>query len=116
MTDTSPLITLALADHSNVLTRRSLRVVIPDAVYVEATRVEGAPGASRLIAWLARHDDLVSIRPTETGLDQIERIRAGRSIRGLGAPAVSCDSSVQPGQVLSAPRLGSHAGPACRLR
>ncbi len=39
VTDTSPLITLALADALDVLLRPGLPVSIPDAVYVEATRV-----------------------------------------------------------------------------
>jgi hypothetical protein len=87
ITDTSPLITLAIADHLHVLTMSRIRIVIPDAVFVEATRIEGAPGASRLIEWAANHDDLVSIRPTEVGLDQINRLKTGRTIRGLGEAA-----------------------------
>ncbi len=64
-----------------------MRVVIPDAVFAEATRVEGAPGASELIEWVARNDDLVSIRPTEVGQDQLQRLRDGRPIRGMGVAA-----------------------------
>jgi hypothetical protein len=87
ITDTSPLITFAIADHLHVLTLPKIRVVIPDAVYFEATRYESAPGASRLIEWANTHDDLVTIRPTETGLDQLNRLREGRSIRGMGETA-----------------------------
>jgi len=87
VTDTSPLITLAIADHLHVLTIPTIRVVIPDAVYFEATRFERAPGASRIIDWANRHDDIVSIRPTQTGLDQLNRLREGRSIRGMGETA-----------------------------
>lgn len=87
ITDTSPLITLALGEGLRALTAPGLRVVIPDAVWVEATRVEGAPGASELIDWLARNDDLVSMRPTEVGQDQLQRLRDGRSIRGMGEAA-----------------------------
>ena len=64
VTDTSPLITLALGDQLHALTAPRLRVVIPDAVWVEATRVEDAPGASALIDWVARNDERVSTRPT----------------------------------------------------
>ena len=85
--DTSPLITFAIADHLHVLTLPKIRVVIPDAVFFEATRNELAPGASRLIEWANKHDDLVSIRPTETGLDQRNRLNEGRSIRGMGETA-----------------------------
>ena len=87
VTDTSPLITLSLADHLHVLAMPRIRIIVPDALFVEATRVEGAPGASRLVEWAASHDALVSIRPTETGVDQIERLRTGRSIRGMGETA-----------------------------
>ena len=44
VTDTSPLITLALADALDVLLRPSIPVSIPDAVYVEATRIRTAAG------------------------------------------------------------------------
>lgn len=87
ITDTSPLITLAIVDQLNVLTLPRLRIVIPDAVFVEATRYEQMPGASQLIDFVARHDDLVTVRPTETGQDQITRIREKRSIRGMGETA-----------------------------
>lgn len=87
VTDTSPLITLALGDGLRALTAPGLRVVIPDAVWVEATRIEEAPGASELIEWLARNDNLVSTRPTEVGQDQLQRLRDGRSIRGMGEAA-----------------------------
>ena len=87
ITDTSPLITLALGEHLHALTAPGLRVVIPDAVFMEATRFEGAPSASELIEWIARNDDLVSVRPTETGQDQLQRLRDGRPIRGMGEVA-----------------------------
>lgn len=87
VTDASPLITLALGDQLHALTAPGLRVVIPDAVWVEATRVESAPGASELIDWIARNDHQVSTRPTEVGQDQLQRLRDGRSIRGMGEAA-----------------------------
>lgn len=87
VTDTSPLITLALADALDLLLRPGLPVRIPDAVYFEATRVRAAPGASRLVAWIAANTDVVAIVPTETGLDQAARMEAKRPIRGLGERA-----------------------------
>ena len=87
ITDTSPLITLALGDQLHALTAPGLRVVIPDAVWVEATRIENAPGASELIEWIARNDDRVTTRPTEVGQDQLQRLRDGRPIRGMGEAA-----------------------------
>ncbi len=87
VTDTSPLLTLALADSLDALLRARLPVSIPDAVYVEATRVHGAPGAGRIVEWINAHLDLVRIVPTDIGIDQQRRIEEGRSIRGLGEQA-----------------------------
>jgi hypothetical protein len=49
VTDTSPLFKLVLADSLDALLRPGIPISIPDAVYIEATRVRGAPGAERLI-------------------------------------------------------------------
>jgi len=87
VTDTSPLFTLVLADALDVLLRPGLPVSIPDAVYTEATRVRGAPGANRIVDWINEHADQVRIVPTEIGIDQQRRLEEGRSIRGLGEQA-----------------------------
>jgi len=87
VTDTSPLFTLVLADALDALLRPGLPVRIPDAVYVEATRVHGAPGADRIVAWINDHLDAVRIVPTDIGIDQQRRLEEGRSIRGLGEQA-----------------------------
>ena len=87
VTDTSPLFTLVLADALDVLLRPGLPVRIPDAVYIEATRVHGAPGAEQIVAWINSHLDAVRIVPTDTGIDQQRRLEEGRSIRGLGEQA-----------------------------
>jgi hypothetical protein len=84
VTDTSPLFTLVLADALDVLLRPGLPVRIPDAVYFEATRVHGAPGAEQIVEWINAHLDMVQIVPTDTGIDQQRRLEEGRSIRGLG--------------------------------
>ena len=87
VTDTSPLFTLALADSLDALLRPGLPVSIPDAVYIEATRVRGAPGADRIVAWINDHLDMVRIVPTDIGIDQQRRLDEGRSARGLGEQA-----------------------------
>lgn len=87
VTDTSPLLTLALAESLDALLRPTLPVSIPDAVYVEATRVRGAPGASEIVEWINAHLDLVRIAPTDIGIDQQRRLEEGRSTRGLGEQA-----------------------------
>ena len=87
VTDTSPLFTLVLADALDVLLRPGFPVSIPDAVYIEATRVRGAPGADRIVEWINAHFDMVRIVPTDIGIDQQRRIEEGRSTRGLGEQA-----------------------------
>jgi hypothetical protein len=80
-------LTLVLADSLDVLLRPGLSVFIPDAVYIEATRVRGAPGAEQIMEWINAHPDFVRIVPTDIGIDQQRRIDDGRSTRGLGEQA-----------------------------
>jgi hypothetical protein len=87
VTDTSPLFTLVLANALDVLLRPGLPVSIPDAVYVEATRVHGAPGAEQIVEWINANPSMVRIVPTDVGIDQQRRLEEGRSIRGLGEQA-----------------------------
>ena len=87
VTDTSPLFTLALADALDALLQPGLPVSIPDAVYIEATRVRGAPGAGRIVEWINAHLDAVRIVPTDAGIDQQPRLEESRSIRVLGEQA-----------------------------
>ena len=79
VTDTSPLFTLVLADSLDVLLRPGLFVSIPDAVYIEATRVRGAPGADRIVEWINDHLETVRIIPTDVDIDQQRRLEEGRS-------------------------------------
>lgn len=87
VTDTSPLFTLVLAGALDVLLRPGLPVSVPDAVYFEATRVRGAPGAAGIVDWINDHADQVRLVPTEIGIDQQRRLEEGRPIRGLGEQA-----------------------------
>ena len=87
VTDTPPRFTLVLADALDTLLRPGLAVSIPDAVYIEATRVHGAPGAGQIVEWINAHLDAVRIVPTDIGIDQQRRLEEGRSIRGLGEQA-----------------------------
>jgi hypothetical protein len=84
VTDTSPLLTLALAGSLDSLLRAGIPLRIPDAVYVEATRVHGAPGAEEIVEWINSNLGAVQIVPTDIGIDQQRRLEEGRSIRGLG--------------------------------
>ncbi len=87
VTDTSPLITLALAGSLDALLRPGLPVSIPDAVYVEATRIRAAAGAGEIVEWMNAHLDQVRIVPTEVGIDQQRRLEEGRPTRALGEQA-----------------------------
>jgi hypothetical protein len=87
VTDTPPLFTLVLADSLDTLLRPGLLISIPGAVYIEATRVHGAPGAEQIVEWINAHLDMVRIVPTDVGIDQQRRLEEGRSIRGLGEQA-----------------------------
>jgi len=85
VTDTSPLITLALAGSLDALLRPGLPVSIPDAV--EATRIRAAAGAGEIVEWMNAHLDQVRIVPTEVGIDQQRRLEEGRPTRALGEQA-----------------------------
>ena len=87
VTDTSPLITLAMAGELDLILKPAIAVSIPDAVYVEATRVRWAAGATAILDWLIANRTRAQIAPTEVGLDQLRRMEDGRSIRGLGETA-----------------------------
>ena len=87
VTDTSPLFTLVLGQSLDSLIRPMLPVNIPDAVYVEATRVRGALGADSIIDWIGSHLDQVRLVPTSVGVDQQRRLEEGRSVRGMGEQA-----------------------------
>ena len=87
VTDTSPLITLALAGSLDALLRPGLPLSIPDAVYVEATRIRAAAGAGEIVEWMNAHLDQVRIVPTEVGIDQQRRLEESRPTRALGEQA-----------------------------
>ena len=87
VTDTAPLITLALADSLDALLRLGLPVSIPDAVYIEAIRIHAAPGAERIMEWINAHPEQVRFVPTDIGLDQQRRLEEGRRIRAMGEMA-----------------------------
>lgn len=86
ITDTSPLITLAMADELDLITRAGMDVRVPDAVYLEATRA-GKAGADRILAWLAANPESVRVTMTSVGQDFIARLESNRSTRGMGEQA-----------------------------
>ena len=64
--DTGPLITLAAADSLDYLLLPNIPVVIPDAVFYEATREAEKLGAQRIIDWVKAHQSEVELALTET--------------------------------------------------
>ena len=62
--DTGPLITLAAADSLDYLLYPNVPVVIPDAVFYEATRDSAKLGAQSILDWVKAHHAQVEIAVT----------------------------------------------------
>lgn len=62
--DTGPLITLAAADSLDYLLFPRASVVIPDAVFYEATRDIGKLGAQEIVAWVQTHNRDIELAAT----------------------------------------------------
>ena len=62
--DTGPLITLAAADSLEYLLYPNVPVVIPDAVFYEATRDSAKLGAQSIIDWVKAHHGEVEVAVT----------------------------------------------------
>ena len=65
VTDAPPLITLAAAQSFDYLLYPKLPVIIPDAVFFEATRAADKLGAQEILDWYRAHIEAVRIEPTE---------------------------------------------------
>src|SRR5260370_10888734 len=65
VTDARPLITLAAAQGLDYLLYPALPVIIPDAVYYEATGSAGKLGAQRIIDWYRANEEVVRIEPAD---------------------------------------------------
>ncbi len=63
--DAPPLITLAAAQALDYLLLPNLPVIIPDAVFHEATSAAGKLGAFEILDWYRAHTNQVRIEPTE---------------------------------------------------
>jgi hypothetical protein len=57
VTDVPPLITLAAAQSLDYLLYPELPVIIPDAVFHEATYAAGKPGAQEILEWYRARTD-----------------------------------------------------------
>ena len=66
--DTGPLNTLAAADSLDYLLYPNVQVVIPDAVFYEATRDIGKLGAQSIIEWVQANHKKIELAPTKAYL------------------------------------------------
>jgi predicted nucleic acid-binding protein len=89
VTDAAPLISLAAAKSLDYLLYPALPVIIPDAVFHEATASAGKLGAQEILDWYRAHLDVVRIEPTGIFLDEMTlREQDGRRLaRDLGERA-----------------------------
>lgn len=89
VTDAAPLITLAAAKSLDYLLYPELPVIIPDAVFHEATAAGGKLGAQEIIDWYRDHPDTVRIEPTEIFQKEMTLLQHGapRLSRDLGERA-----------------------------
>lgn len=87
--DAAPLISLAAAQSLDYLLYPALPVVIPDAVFHEATASAGKLGAQEILDWYRAHLGDVRIEPTAIFLDEMTlREQDGRRLaRDLGERA-----------------------------
>jgi hypothetical protein len=89
VTDAPPLITLAAAKSLDYLLYPALPVLIPDAVFHEATAAAGKLGAQEILDWYRAHTDAVRIEPTETFQNEmtLREVAGRRPSRDLGERA-----------------------------
>ncbi len=89
VTDAAPLITLAAAQSLDYLLYPDLPVLIPDAVFHEATAAAGKLGAQEIIDWYRAHMEAVRIEPTEIFQREMSflEMQGGRLSRDLGERA-----------------------------
>jgi hypothetical protein len=87
VTDAPPLITLAAAKSLDYLLYPALPIIIPDAVFFEATNAAGKLGAQEILDWYRDHTDAVRVEPTEAFATAQLAARAGRRPRDLGERA-----------------------------
>lgn len=84
VTDAAPLITLAAAKSLDYILYPDLPVIIPDAVFHEATAAAGKLGAQEIIDWYREHTGRIRIEPTEVFQKEM-------TLLAQGAPRLSRD-------------------------
>lgn len=90
VTDSPPLITLAAARGLDYLLYPALPVIIPDAVFHEATSAAGKLGAQEILDWYRAHTDQVRVEPTNIFREEMllrEALPGRKPARDLGERA-----------------------------
>src|SRR5882672_7711081 len=89
VSDAPPLITLAAARSLDYLLYPQPPVIIPDAVFYEATGGAGKLGAQEILDWYRAHAELVRIEPTEIFQNEmtLRELEGRRPARDLGERA-----------------------------
>lgn len=90
VSDAPPLITLAAAASLDYLLYPALPVIIPDAVFHEATYAASKLGAQEILDWYRRHIDQVRVEPTDVFREEIvlrETLPGRKPARDIGERA-----------------------------
>lgn len=83
--DSSPLITLAMANALDLLLKPGLPILVPDGVHWEVARDTSLSGALAIIDWMKRNPQQVRIRPTQEFANAQTLIAAGaKRVKDLG--------------------------------
>jgi hypothetical protein len=87
--DAAPLITLAAVQSLDYLLYPELPLIIPDAVFHEATAAAGKLGTQTIIDWYREHIAAVRVEPTRIFRDEmiVREAIGGRLSRDLGERA-----------------------------
>ena len=89
ITDTGPLITMARAGTLSALALPQIRVIIPDVVMFEATRLRTGPCAHEIIAFTYRNTDLIIQQATTAAQEHQLLLGAGAAPRKMAERAVA---------------------------
>lgn len=88
--DAPPLITLAAAQSLDYLLYPELPVIIPDAVFHEATYAADKLGAQEILEWYRTHTEQVRVEPTNVFIEEMvlrETMQGRKPARDLGERA-----------------------------
>lgn len=89
ITDTGPLITLALADSLPALTLPEIRIIIPDVVMIEATKFQQMPGVEEILEFTYKNSDIITQQATLTAHEYNVIVASGGRPRNMGERAVA---------------------------